>query len=289
MDFTTFIDQAWAEHADDAAAVARRLGDGMPLVSDEAQIVQLANLAHHLHGEHLGEWRAGISFIERLAALPACVPDGPSGQALRRCVASLALSEGAAPEFGTLPPSERIRVGAMAAANLAERDSTRATQLFQRALDEARDSGLPAADPMNRALAVAGNNLASTLEQKRGRSGAERALMLLAAQTARQYWERAGTWLETERAEYRLAMSWLQAGDPARARSHAQQCLAIVAANDGAALERFFGCEALGLAERAAGDSAAHVQALTQARAAFESLDEADKTWCAETLTRLDG
>ena len=73
---------------------------------------------------------------------------------------------------------------------------------------------------MNRALAVAANNLASSLEERSTRSAGERELMILAAQTARHYWGRAGGWLETERAEYRLAMSWVQAGDPAR-RSNA--------------------------------------------------------------------
>jgi hypothetical protein len=185
--------------------------------------------------------------------------------------------------------SDRIRVGAMAASNLAERDTTRAQRLLQDALELAQRAGLPASDPMNRALAVTGNNLACALEEKAARSAEERALMILAAQTGRRYWELAGTWLETERAEYRLAMTWLQAGDPPRAREHAQACLAIVAAHDGPALERFSGCEALGLAERAAGNAGGHAQALADARAAFAELDPADRAWCAASLDKLAG
>jgi hypothetical protein len=37
--------------------------------------------------------------------------------------------------------------------------------------------------------------------------------MIFAAKTTRKYWEIAGTWLEIERAEYRLAMTYLAAGD----------------------------------------------------------------------------
>jgi hypothetical protein len=289
MDFNSFIDQAWADHATEPAAVVRRLADdGLALVGDEAQLNQLMNLAHHVYGEHLGAWRDGIAFIERLAELPVFVPDGASGQALTRCVASLRLSDGAAAvELGALSASDRIRVGAMAASNLAERDTPRASRLLRDALDLAQRSGLPPTDPMNRALAATSNNLACALEEKAERSAHERELMILAAQTARHYWAIAGTWLETERAEYRLANTWLQAGDLARAREHAQACLEIVAANNGAALERLFGWEALGLVERAAGNATGHAQALARAREAFAELGDADKGWCAAAIDKL--
>jgi hypothetical protein len=287
MNFSTFIAKAWDDHATIAHEVALRLHEGLPLVGDEAQLTQLADIAHHVHGSHLGDWRAGIAFIERLKALPPYRPDGSSGQALRRCLASLALSQGQGSELDTLTSSDRIRVGAMAAANLAEHDAARSRALLEAALDQAQRSALPASDPMHRALAAAGNNLASALEQKSGRSADERALMILAAQTARRHWELAGTWLEVERAEYRLAMTWLQAGDLECAREHAQRCIEIVTANEGAALERFFGWQALGTVQRAAGNATGHSRALAQARDAFVGLGESDKAWCASVLGKL--
>lgn len=287
MDFGTFIDSAWADHGGDPFGVAQRLGDGAALATDEAQLVALINLAHHVHGEHLGAWQGGIDFLQGLAALPAFTTEGASGQALRRSVASLALSRGdpaVAVGFGL---SERIRITAMAAANLAERDTERAAGLLRQALDLAAQSGLPATDPMHRALAVTGNNLACTLEEKAARSAGERDLMLLAARASRDHWALAGTWLEVERAEYRLAMSWMQAGDAARARLHAQACLDIVAAHDAPALERFFGWEAMARALRAAGGSGDEAHALAQAHEAFSALDAADKGWCAANLAAL--
>lgn len=289
MDFSTFHTQAWDDHAAVAREVAQRLSQGAPLVTTESQLAQLANLAHHVHGAHLGEWRAGTAFIEGLMALPLFQPEGASGQSLRRYLASLALSAGddGAAGLGTMSPSDRIQVGAMAATNLAEHDAARSMALLQSALDQAARAGLDAADPMHRALAIAGNNLACTLEVKPERSSEERALMILAAQTARHHWAIAGTWLETERAEYRLAMTWLQAGDLAQARAHAQNCLEIVTANDGAALERLFGWEALGRVERAAGHAAGHARALAQARSAFAALEPSDQAWCGESVERL--
>ena len=290
MDFDTFMGQAWDDHATDAAAVARRLADGIALVGDEAQLNRLMHLGQHVYGEHLAEWRSGQDFIARLTTLPAFVPDGASGQARRRTVAALRLAQGAdGADTATadLSPSDRIRVGAMASGHLAAHDTGRAARLLEEALDAAQRAGLPADDPMHRTLAVTGNHLACTLEEKPGRSADERALMILAAQTARHHWAIAGTWLETERAEYRLANTWLQAGDPAQAREHAQACLEIVSANDGAALERLFGWEALGLVECAAGNASGHAQALVHAREAFAALDDADKSWCAASIDKL--
>jgi hypothetical protein len=288
MDLKTFVADGWRDHADDARGVADRLADGLALVTDEAQIPTLLGLASHVFGDHLGAWREGLAFFDRASSLPSFAVDGTSGQTLRRCTASLALAGDIEDARPGLPVSDRIRVAAMAAASLVDHDVARATTLFTEALEQARSAGLAAADPANRALAVAGNNLASTLEQKVDRSAVDRDLMILAAQAARRYWEIAGTWLETERAEYRLAMTWMQAGDMAQAREHAQACLEIVEANGNVALEAFFGWEALGRVERAAGNRTGHAHSLAAAARAFEGIDAGDQGWCRESLTALE-
>jgi hypothetical protein len=288
MDFDTFLDQAWTDHAGDAAGVAARLAaDGPGLVSAEAQIAPLANLVHHVYGEHLGRWADGRALLQRLGELPACGAGDTARAALARLQASLSLCEGGADERAAMTPTDRIRVNALAAAGLAERDTARASALFAEALAEADRAGLESSDLANRALAVTANNLACTLEEKSGRTAAERELMIQAAEAGRHFWALAGTWLETERAEYRLAMTWLQAGDPERARRHAQSCLAIVQNNEAPALEHFFAWEARALAERAAGNAEAHAEAGARARAAFAELDEGDRGWCQATLDAL--
>ena len=288
MDIDTFIDKGWDQHVKDPWGVAARLhSEGVALLTDAAQIVPLAHLAHHVMGEHLGHWQEGLQFQQRLAALPLCEPGSTEAQALRRFMASLQLASDTADERTALGASDRIHVTAMAAATLAERDTARALQLFQDALAQADAAALPDSDPVNRALAVSANNLAATLEEKPQRSAQERSLMILAAQTARRFWGVAGGWLETERAEYRLAMSWLQAGDPLLARQHAQNCLDIVEAHGAPAMERFFGCEALAKAELAASNTSGHALALAQAEATFAKLDENDRGGCQTSLDRL--
>ena len=285
MDFNTAIGRAWADHADDARAVATRWPALRSLVTDEPQLERLIAITLHVHGEHLGEWATGATALEALRTLPAYRDESGSGQALRRSLASLALCGGATPP--AMSASDQIRVHAMAASNLVGHDAGRASHTLQQALALAERSGLPDTDPMHRAIAVAAHNLACTLEEKPGRSTDERALMILAAQASRHHWESAGTWLEVERAEYRLAMSWLQAGDLAQARAHAQACLDVVDANAAPALERFFGWEALGIVARAEGDSAGHAHAVEKARAAFADLAADDQRWCRASLDKL--
>jgi hypothetical protein len=82
------------------------------------------------------------------------------------------------------------------------------------------------------------------------------------------------------------ALSDLAAAEAA-ARRHAQACLALIAAHGDEPLERFFGEEALGLAEAAAGDAAAHGRALAAARDAFARLSPDDQSWCRASLDAL--
>ena len=285
MDFDDWLEQAWAEHADNPAAVAARVADEGPgRVAKAADLGALARLTHHVYGEHLQRWREGREMLQRLARHER---GAAAADTLRLLDAGLALAGHLEdPRLG-LSPSERNRVTAMAAASLVEHDPPRAAAMLHVAAGEVESKVLEDQDPACRALAVAGNNMASALEEKTSHSAAERELMLLAARTARTYWGRAGTWLETERAEYRLAKSWLKAGDPAQARHHARSCLDLVRQHEAPALEEFFAWEALGQAERAAGDGAGHAQALQQARAAFARLDEADRAWCLASLDAL--
>lgn len=289
MDFETALSRAWSDHADDARAVAARWAELQMLITDDAQIERLATLMHHVHGTHLADWHGGMAALETLRELAPYSDAGASGAARRRMQASLAICAGAPTPDETLTPSDRIRVAALAADNLVAHDTPRAAAALRRALEQAAHSGLPDSDPMQRALAAAANNIACELEERPARSAGDRALMLLAAQAARTHWARAGGWLETERAEYRLAMSWLKAGDPGHAREHAQACLAIVAAHGAPALEQFFGAEALARAERAAGNPPAHAAAQALAQAAFDALGPDDQAWCRPSLEALAG
>ncbi len=286
-DLTAFIDQAWQDHGDDARGVADRLPQALAMKADEGELLRLIGLAHHVLAEHLGAWQEGLDYCERVRALPAFDAALESGASLSRVQAALKLSGALADERADLSTSDQVRVTVMAAANLALLDTERAASLLQQACNDALAAALPASDPAPRSIAASANGIAATLEENPARTSGETALMLAAAEAARRFWEIAGTWLEVERAEYRLAMSCTQAGQLERARGHARQCLTIVQAHDNVALEVFFGFEALAAVERAAGNAAAFADAVSAAREAFSRLGEGDVGWCQASLDKL--
>ena len=286
MQFDAWLNRAWDDHGAHAAGVAARIaGEALPLTRTDSQVAALMRLAHHVYGDHLGRWTEGRQLLFHFGTSDNAGP--AAGTALRVFDASLALAGGLEDLRGPMTPSDRIRVTSHAAGALAERDPPRAASLLREAALECDTEALPHSDPACRAIAINGNDIAATLAEKLMRSEAERDLMLLGARTARDFWARAGTWLEVERAEYRLAVSWLKAPDLAAARRHARKCLDIVREHEAAALEWFFGWEALALVERASGNAPAAARAVQEMKGAFERLDEADKGWCRPSLDKL--
>jgi hypothetical protein len=91
-----------------------------------------------------------------------------------------------------------------------------------------------------RSIAITGNNLACQYEELETRSEAQVERMLEAAKLALEYWKVAGGWMQEERAEYRLAMSLLKAGNPLQAKVHADRCEAICRQNGEDAFELFY-------------------------------------------------
>jgi tetratricopeptide (TPR) repeat protein len=288
MNFQEFIDQAWNDHPTQSQEVAARMNEGIPLITEASQIPPLAQLITHVFGEHLGRWEDGMAALQKLKQLPCFEANGESGQAIHRSIASLELASKKRAGIDDFSTSDQIRILAVAASALSEqKDAPTAQAFFRMALEKAQDN-LPKEDPAHRALAVTGNNLACALEEKPSRSPVETELMILAAKCGRKFWEIAGTWLQVERAEYRLSQTYRKAGDLVRALEHAQVCLEIAQENNAPALELFFGYEALALAEKARGNAIGFAKALEQTRAQFGMLGAGDKSWCEPTLRKLE-
>ncbi len=299
MSFEDFLNQAWQDHATDAAGVWDRFPDGMKLVASLADIGSMAALVTHVSGEHLGQWQGGAALLEQLTRHATFDGDAPSGKAVYRSLAVLAMCDrqpAAAEGFATLartddgasPASDRIRIlTAVASALAGQQRIDEATVTFSEALQLA-SYGPDAKDPAARALAAAGNNVAAELEQRAGRTPGETALMKRAAETGRRYWEVAGTWLDVERAEYRLAMTLLAAGEPQAALEHARDCVALCEDNQAVPYEQFFGWEAVALASFASGDPLNARLSRDKAEALIARMKAEVQPECREALGRLD-
>jgi len=288
VSFEEFEQTAWTDHGDQTEAVAQRLRDSLHRVIEADQVAPYAGLIAHVFGEHLGEWDAGITLLHALRDRPAGHANTQTLAMLARQEATLRHAAGDAPPFDALGNDDRIAALASAASMLAARaDWARAIGSFEQALAGA-SVGLARSSPANRALAVVGNNLAAALEEKSDRSAEHTRAMLVAARTGLSYWRIAGTWLEEERAQYRLARSCLQAGNAGGAVQAALDCIAVCEANEAPAFERFFGHAVLALAQGAAGNTAVFERSRQAARHWVEQVPQDERAWCDAELAELE-
>ncbi len=287
-DFDTFLESAWNDHANQPQAVAERLAGAWPMLTTSAHIAPFARIVAHVYGEHLGRWHEGIQLLERVRGHACNDGEATTECALRRHIAVLRYAVDAEIALADLSAEDQIAVLATASAALAGQSAYKpAITAYSRAIALA-ENGLADGSPGIRALAVGGNNLAASLEEKADRDAFETAGMLAAAEGGLKHWKRAGTWLEEERAEYRLARSLIAAGDPRRAAAAAARCVEICTAHAAAPFELFFGCAALALAQRAA-ESDAFGATRDRALELHEQVADDEKQWCAQDLAALTG
>jgi hypothetical protein len=284
--FQAFIDAAWSEHTVDPEGVAQRLSrSGTTLATQPADVLALMRLTGHLWGEHLGRWAEGVAQLRTWAALPAW-DGGPSLQDALAChVAALQWCAGRSDALKGLSSPQVVTALAYAAAAMTGRkERARAISAYGLAWDEVQDEdGLaqwPHEAPVWRALAVAGNNLATELEELPSRSAAETVAMVQAAEGGLMAWRLAGTWLHEERAEYRLSCSLLKAGRPREALVAAQRCAALCQANDAPPFERFFAFAAQAQACRAANDAEGFAARRKEALHWHAQVPADEQQWC---------
>jgi hypothetical protein len=290
MTVEAFIEIAWNEHGDRPQEVADRLAVSLHLVKEPQHIPPFARLLTHVFGEHLGQWHRGIDLLESLRRLPAFDGSVSIGGTLNRSIATLRYASGDSAALESLSAEDRVSALAAAASAFAgRREFKRALEAYTGALQLA-SAGLPSGSPAIRTLAVGGNNLAAALEEKKERNAAETEGMIAAALGGLQYWKLAGTWLQEERAEYRLTRSLLQAGDPEGAIQSAERCVDVCKRNNAPPFEEFFGYVALALAQRAAAANRNSFEASRKrALDLFEKIPEAERQWCESDLKAIGG
>ena len=286
MTFDEMIEQAWDDHADHADAVADRLAAAAPTIAAQAHFAPFARIVTHVYGEHLGECERGVALLTSLRKLPAYVDTPAVGGIVNRSVATLRLVGGDTTATATLAVDDRAAALATAAAALTARgDLRRALEAYAEAVRIG--PSLSGGSPAFRALAIGGNNLSAALEERVDRTPAETEGMVAAARGGLAFWRKAGTWLEEERALYRLARSLLAAGQPGEAVLCAQQCAKVCDENNAAAFERFFAAAVLARALREDGRPRDYRQTRNEALDWFDAVPDGEREWCEADLAEL--
>jgi hypothetical protein len=284
-DIDSFLASAWNDHGDRPQEVAHRIAASRQVVTAPGQLPRFAGLVTHVFGEHLGQWDQGIELLQSMRGLAA--DDQAAGRSLDRGIATLRYAGGETGAPESLAGEDRVSVLAAVAAIFAGRnDFAAALSAYAQALRWAQPT-LPHGSPAIRSLAIGGNNLAAALEEKKDRNATETQGMVAAAEAGLKYWKQAGTWLEEERAEYRLTRSLLQVGQPNAAIRSAKRCIEVCESNDAPAFEKFFGHAVLALAQRSAGDDGAFAASRHRALQLFEQVPEDERQWCKTQLDEL--
>jgi hypothetical protein len=286
MNFDAFLETAWADHGDRPQEVADRLAASLHRVETPEQVAPFARLLAHVLGEHLGQFDRGVALLQALRGAPACADDG-AAQAVAQRIATLRHADGDSSGLLALPAEARICALADAASMLSGRGAFKAAIAAYAEATRLAAAGVGPGSPANRALAVGGNNLAAALETKADRTAAETEGMIAAAEGGLKFWKVAGTWLEEERAEYRLARTMLQAGRPAAALACAERCVAVCEASAAPAFERFFGYALLAVAQRASGDVDGFGIARRNALHCYEQVPPDERHWCSVELGEI--
>lgn len=284
--FAQFIEQAWADHADAPQAVADRLSVAIASIATPDEVPAYARIVIHVMGEHLGEWDRGVALLDALRRDPVLGATPAAQDAVRRGVATLRYASGDVAAITALGPDERAGVLAAAAGAMAGRgdfDAALATYANAVALAARLAPGATAF----RSLAVAGNNLAAALEEESPRTPERTQGMVAAARAALAFWRLAGTWLEEERAHYRLARSHLAANEALPAIEAAVLCAQVCQTHDAPAFERFFAYAVLARALREAGRRADAADMRAEAFAWFARVPEDERHWCEADLAEL--
>ncbi len=292
MDIKELINNGWARHDKEPEALAGDLEEHFALAETPAHVGAFIQLSNHTIGEHLGDWARACTLAEKAMADRDDAPDlaGPYGSlAVAQYLAGRApdalASEAHAVRLSgadKLSPVVRTRMIA-AGALIGSKRFEEGAKVYDAALALVRS----VEDELDcdRAVAVTSNNLASELVEKPERSPAEDALMLEAAQAAREFWKKCGTWENEERAEYLLALVHNKLGQPDKALEHAGRAIEVIRGNGKEDVDEAFLNLAMAGSWNLKEDRKRHEEALARAdtlakpRPGFKGLVRAKVEW----------
>ncbi len=283
MNFKEYLTAAWSLHMTDPKKVADEIKQNFNLMESDDDVMAITRLIVHVCGEHLGDWTKGIELLRKLKN-NATIKDPAE---VNRYMAILTLGNNPNESIENFKDSDQVIIYASVASALTSLGGIKNAEKFLTLAAQISRTQLNKDDPALRALATSCNSMIRTLENKMESTPHEIQLMILAAKTARHFWELVGTWKDFQKAEYRLAHTYLKAQLLDESLYHAKLCLEINSKNGDGPLELFFAYEVLAMVEKAKGNTAANSQAVERMRMIFKGLSVEDQIKCKESLAKV--
>ncbi|WP_423395364.1 hypothetical protein [Burkholderia sp. LMG 21824] len=197
--------QDWQDHTKQPAAVAARLRERLALPMGEQDLVELAALATHVFGEHLGDWQAGMGYLDQLMDAHDDVP----AESLRRIDRQHAVLERLADVYASLDrfdANDRVYITALALPAITlQRSVAEAETAFAEAMHLLASNDCQA---HRRLFGVVTANLVCDLLDRSALSAARRRLLVLLAEKSHALWLREGDETDREKSAFRLMQSY---------------------------------------------------------------------------------
>ncbi|MGN6525316.1 MAG: hypothetical protein ACTHL8_02915 [Burkholderiaceae bacterium] len=241
-DLLAQADRIHDEAPDRALMMLRHVGPGR--LAAEC-LPRLAFLLNHVMGEHFGLWPEALEAQRALLAAAGRAP----GPLLLRQAAVAAQAGGDAAQARTwtealagaahAPPAAARALVSLAVVGftVAREDAETAGRLALQALSPLASLHAAAGSSLDQPFAATTNNLASSLLDRPLPDLEQpdlRTAIALAAEHSQRFWQRAGTWVNAERAHYLRALAANALGEAGAAATHARAGLALLDAHDDA-------------------------------------------------------
>ena len=288
MSLNELIQQGWAKHHSATGEVAALLEEGVNLVEDSKGAANFMNLVSHCIGGHLNNRARALSLCEAAFARIEGEPEPPAALYLavaRRLGGDEAGAQQMQQKLGD-DDAALVRVNMLVAeGHMNGNDWTNTVALYEETLTTAE--GLAEGNSAERVCAVVSNNIASALLEVDERTEAQNAVMERAAHAGKLFWGRVGNWVNSERADYLLALVYNELGQSDKGRAFAEAGLKTIEEAEGEEnVDEAFLHLARARACRDGGDSEAHTASIERAKALAADFDEGLTSWFEGELAK---
>lgn len=288
MTFKEYIEKSWAEHEKQTDQVVLSYEQGISLIQSEDELLGLSRLVSHIASDHNFKFNAATVTLQKLFDHPLATAQ-KAKLALTRLLVTLKYMADQTEDISNFSLSDRTIIFASTAASLLlQKNFDKAKMLLNNAI-AASHSLKENSDPAFKTLAMCTNNMAAALSEKNILTPQEESLMIETAQYARNFWEKAGTWLNVERAEYYLSKYFRKIVDLENAERHGYLCLEICEKEKADPVELFFAHQSLALVFRLKKNDIQYQTHLGFMRKYFTECGQADQSWMKASLTEAEG
>ena len=193
--------QDWQAHTKQPTAVAARLRERLTLPMGAQDLVELAALVTHVFGEHLGDWEAGMGYLDRLADAHDDAP-ADARRRIDRQRAVLEKSQDLQASLDRFDANDRLYITALALPaitlqqSVAEAEAAFAEAMHLLASGDCHEH--------RRLFGIVTANLVCDLLERTALSAGRRRLLILLAEKSHAIWLQDGDETDREKAAFRL-------------------------------------------------------------------------------------